>query len=264
MGDLTRRVWRLDAGSRVYEGFDMLAIARWPRDGQPGEVDLTVYHPPPGLVAAIRDGERVSVLAGYEDNTGAVEIGGGVAVPKSIDYDTTSLDMPLKVQLNATTVTQRVILSGSWASTSAATVLGFIGRAAGLSIDNQSGATLDYPFGYYLEGSVSAEVETIANDLGARWSIDNTTIHLWPADGVRPVTARVWSPQTGLMFASTNGGNAGEIRATARLTPALRQGHLLSMLSTQYKGPIRVLECTHEIDTKGDTWQSSAVGVPRG
>lgn len=260
MPELHGRDWRIEAGGRVFEGYDMRGAARWPRDGA-GEVSLTVYHPPETLIAAVRDGERVSVLAGYAGNTGPVEIGGGVAIQSSIEFDRMSVDRPMTVQLRATTVAQRVILSGSWDSTTARQVLDFIAREAGLELDDQTAEDVEYPFGYYIGDSVQSAVAAIAEDMGARWSIENATLTLWPASVARRETAVLWSPSTGLMYATQT---KGEIQVLAFMTPGLRKGHAARLLSTEYKGDVRAIEVVHEFDTQGDTWQTTAVVVPRG
>lgn len=263
-GDYTRRVWRIDAGSAQYEGIDFRAVVKWPRGGKPAVVDLTVYHPPATLVASIRNGERVAVLAGYADAMGAVEVGGGVPVSKSIEYDRASVDMPLKVQLNAVAALSRVVLSGSWATTTARTVLAWVAREAGLTVDDQSTADVSYPRGHFIEGGVQGVVEDLAEDLNCRWMIDGVNVRLWPRDGVARETATLWMPSTGLMLASTTGGTAGEIQAMATLTPGLRQGHVVRLKDIEHVGDVRTLEVAHELDTQGDTWQTSIIGVPRG
>ncbi len=263
-GDFTRRVWRIDAGSQQYEGLDFRAVVKWPRSGKPAVVDLTVYHPPATLIASIREGERVAVLAGYADAMGAVEVGGGVPVSKSIEYDRTSVDMPLKVQLNAISALSRVVLSGSWPTTSARQVLAWVAREAGLTVDDQSERDAEYPYGYFVEGGVQGVIEDLAADLGCRWMIDGVNVRLWPRNGVARETATLWMPSTGLMVASTTGGAAGEIQAMAVLTPGLRQGHVVRIKDLEHIGDVRTLEVAHELDTQGDTWQTSIVGVPRG
>lgn len=257
MGELMGRVWRIVVGSRSYSDIDLRAAARWPRDGAPATVDLTVYHPEPAMVNAIRAGEPAIVLAGYANDVGSVAIGGGRPVRKSLDYDRSSVDMPLTVQLSAAMTTSEVVLAASWPDTTAREVLASAARTAGLVLDDQSAADVRYPRGYVLAGGLTTALVELARDLGCRWMIDGATLRLWPVDGVARRSASVWTASTGLMSVTPAGADA-DLRATARLTPALRPGHTLRVEG----GDVRVLEVTHEIDTVSDTWQTSIAGRP--
>lgn len=263
MSDLFDRVWRLIVGDVEYEGADLRATARWPQGASPSTVDLTVYHPDPAFVDQIRAGTaRVSVLAGYADAMGAVEIGGGTPVRGSIIYDRSVVDMPLSVQLTASGAPASVVLSAAWATVTAREVLAWIARESGLEIDDQSAAHVRYTRGYVIDGGWLSVVGELAADLGCSWDVDGATLRLWPADGVSRTTASLWSPSTGLERAAP-AGDEGQIRAVRRLDPALRRGHLIRLISDDYAGEVRLLEAVHEVDTQGDTWSTTVVGVPR-
>lgn len=262
MSDLFGRAWRLLVGDVEYSGADLRATARWPQ-GSTATVDLTVYHPDPTMVDQLRAGTaRVSVLAGYAEATGSVEIGGGTPVRGSLVYDTTSVDMPATIQLTASGRPASTVLSAAWATVTAREVLAWIARESGLVLDDQSAADLRYARGYVLDGGWSSVVGSLAADLGCSWDVDGTTLRLWPSDGVSRPTASLWSASTGLERAEP-AAEQGQIRAVRRLDPALRPGHLIRLISDQYAGDVRVLEVVHEIDTQGDTWTTTAVGSPR-
>ena len=262
MSDLYDRVWRLLVGSVEYSGVDLRAVARWPQ-GSTGTVDLTVYHPDPMMVDQMRAGTaRVAVLAGYADAMGSVEIGGGTPVRGSLVYDRSVVDMPLSIQLSASGRPASTVLSASWATVTAREVLAWIARESGLELADGSAADVRYTRGYVLDGGWASVVGDLATDLGCSWDVDGSTLRLWPSGGVSRTTASLWSPSTGLERAAP-AADEGQIRAVRRLDPALRPGHLIRLISDDYAGEVRVLEAIHEIDTAGDTWATTAVGVPR-
>lgn len=252
--EIEHRDWRIVVGDIEVIDLDMRAICRWPS----GEVDLTMYHPDPRVVSSLKAGAAVQVLAGYLVSS---IIGSGAAIADSVEYDTASVDRPLTVQLTPLGTPSRAVLSASWPSTSARTVLEYIADAAGLELDDQSGQSIQYRGGYHLSGGLTGSIAELAEDLSARWTVDGNVLRLWPAAGVLQVQARVWAPDTGLMYASASGDG---IRAVGRLDARLRPGQIVRLLSDEYDGDIRVTECVHEVDTSGDTWQTTVLGVPYG
>lgn len=258
---LDGRVWALRVGDLVYDA-DLRATARYTA-GVPVEVQLTVYLPDPALVEQVRSRERlVTVLAGYAGDSGAVEIGTGIPVRGSIEHDTTSVDEPLTVTLSGRSPS-RVVLLASWESVTAREVLAWAAREAGLALEDLSPADLAYVRGYYVEGPIESVAADVAADLGCEWEIRGSTLALWPEGSGRPRTAQRWSAETGLQRVSPS-SSFGTVRATAVLYPAMRRGETVSIVSDQIAGDYRVTSVTHEIDTQGDTWQTTIEGVPLG
>ena len=258
---LDGRVWALRVGDLVYQA-DMRATARY-APGVPVEMQITVYLPNPTLVEQVRSRERiVTVLAGYSGDSGAVEIGSGIPVRGSIEHDTTSVDEPLTVTLSGRAAL-RVLLLASWETVTARDVLAWAAREAGLVLVDQSPADLRYVRGYYVEGPIESVAADVAADLGCEWEIRGSTLAVWPSATGRPTTAQRWSADAGLMRVSPASWG-GRIRATAALYPAMRRGEIVSIVSDQIAGDYRVDSVTHEIDTQGDTWQTTIEGVPRG
>lgn len=261
---LDGRTWAVLVGETLYEDIDVRASVRYPRDGGRAETQLTVYLPSPILVEQVRARmQRVSVLAGYTGEGGRIEIGGGIPVANSIEYDRVSIDQPLTATLAESPATGSLVLSAAWKSIDAASVLAWVSGEAGLVLDNQATVAVQYERGYYIDGTVSAVVAELADDLGCEWQIDGPTLSLWPAGSARKMTATRWSADTGLMWSGPS-SDAGEIRATARLYPGLRRGDIVSIIDDELAGDFVAREVSHEIDTQGDTWMTSIAGRPRG
>jgi hypothetical protein len=259
MGELLGQVWALQAGDQVFEGLDLRAVARWPKDSGP-EVDVVVYHAGPvlrGIVEARN--ERVSVLAGYQRDQGAIEIGGGRVVADSIELDRASPDRPFEFQLSGRDAATQVVLSLAYASVLASDLVEEIRQTASLAGDIRLGSDIEYSR-YNVSGGFSGILEDIARDTGSAWEVDGETLRMWPANEPRRETADVWAPSTGLMRVS---GAGNEIRARAMLRPALRPGDAIRIEDEGYSGTLRLVDVTHEIDSYGGTWTTSIVGRPR-
>lgn len=259
MGELHGQVWALQAGDQVFEGLSLRAVARWPRDGG-SDLDVTVYHAGPTLRGIIeaRD-SRISVLAGYSGDQGAVEIGGGRVIADTIEEDRSDVDRPLSWQLDGRMATTEVVLSACWGSVMASEVIDYIRAEAGLAGDIRLGADREYSR-YDVAGGVSGALAALARDTGSSWEIDGSTLHFWPASEPRREYADVWSPSTGLLRVS---GSGSEIRARALLRPYLRPGDCITIEDESYAGDVRLLDVAHEVDTYGGTMTTDIVGRAR-
>lgn len=259
MGELVGQVWEIRAGDQAFEGLDIRAVARWPKTGA-GSVDVVINHAGPVLRGIVDErSERISILAGYQRDQGAVEIGGGQVVADSISLDRASPDRPFEFQLSTQRRVRQVRLSAAFEAVSASELIEYIRTEAGLAGTIELGQDVTYSR-YSFEGSVSKSVSRLAADTGSEWDIDGDTLVMWPATSQRRITADVWSVSTGLMRVS---GTADEIRARAMLRPALRPGDVLRIEDEGYSGDVRVIDAVHEIDTYGGTWATTITGEPR-
>ncbi len=259
MGSLRGHVWAVQAGTQVFEGLDVRAIARWPKGGATSTVDVVVNHAGPvlrGFVEARR--ERISILAGYQEDQGAVEIGGGRVVRDTAEEDRASVDRPLSFQLSARKATDEIVLSAAFEDVSTEDVLRYIAAQAGLATEIDLSSSVIYPT-YSLSGGLVRAVDAVVRDAAGRWDVDNATLRVWSADAPRRRTADVWSPSTGLERVS---GAGNEIRAQAFLRPALRPGDLIRIVDETYQGDVTVAEVVHEIDTFGGRWATTIAGRP--
>jgi hypothetical protein len=248
-------------GEQVYEGLSMRAVARWPAPGTPASVALVVNHGGPVLVEQVSAGTQlVRVLAGYEGEQGAVEIGGGYPIPGTVAEDRSSVDRPLEFEVSASRVASVALLSAAWASIAASEVIAWVAEQAGLATDLRLGTDPQFSR-YSVSGGMMGVLADLAESTESQWTIEGPTLRMWPqGDAYRP-TADLWSPNTGLISVS---GEGAEIRAQALLRPSLRPGDVVRIVDAGYAGDLRVLEALHEIDTYGATWYTSIVGVPRG
>jgi hypothetical protein len=253
-------VWRLEVGAQVYEGLDLRAVARHPR-AAPATCDLVVYHGGPVLEEQLSAGtEEVRVLAGYRAS-GPVLIARGYPIPRTVQTDSSSQDRPTEVQISASRGAARTaLLSAAWVDVSASEVLRFVAESAGLELDARLARDPQYP-SYAVQGGLLSVARALARDCGCELDVGAASLRLWPAGEVARITAEVWSPSTGLRSASATGT---EIAASALLTPALRPGDSLRLLSERYSGDVLVHDVVHEVDTYGGTWYTSCTGVPRG
>lgn len=259
MGELRGQVWEVRAGDQVFEGLDVRAIARWPKSGESPTVDVVINHAGPVLLGFLEAREeRVSILAGYADDQGVVEIGGGRVVEDSVEEDRSSVDRPVEFQLSNRKATDEVVLSASWASVAASEVLEYIRGEAGLAGDIRLGSDLQYTR-YSIDGGFASVLEDLAGDTGSDWEVDGATLRMWPSAEEYQTTADLWSPSTGLMRVS---GADKEIRAAALLRPALRPGDAIRIVDDGYQGDLRLTEVTHEIDTYGGMWMTTVTGRP--
>lgn len=262
--ELWGRVWEIQVDGESFGAVSTRATARYPA-GQPSTIDLEVYHPDPALVSLARDKTtRWRVLAGYESDGGAQEIGQGTPIPGSVTYRRDLDDMPLALQLSSRAAATRIILSRSWASIRASEVLDAIAEDLGLSLAYTPGDRDPlYSRGYVAQGTAATVLDPLARDLGATWQIDGVTLRAWPIGDAQVTTADVWAADTGLLEAPETDGETGQILAAARLRPAIRQGHAVYLDDEGYTGAVITLDAQHEIDTDGDAWLTSIRGRPR-
>ncbi len=266
MSELWGRTWELQVDGTSFGPVSMRALVRYPA-GKPGSIDLDVYHPDPDLLSLARDkATRWRILAGYLSDGDAQEIGQGTPIPKSVSYRRDTEDPVLALQLSSRAAATRIVLSASWPSVLASDVLADVAAQLGLSLA-YTPSEIDplYSRGYVVSGTVSAVMGPLARDLGCTWQIDGTTLRAWPIGEAQVVTADVWSADTGLLEAPQTDGETGQILASARLRPSLRQGHAVYLDDEGYTGAVTLLDVEHDLgDTDADTgWVTSIRGRPR-
>lgn len=247
-------------GATIYEGLDVRAVARHPAAG-PSTCDLVIYHGGRELEDLLSVGESdVVVLAGYRDDQGPVEIARGRPIPDTVETDHSSQDRPTECQISSSRGSSaRAVLSAAWVDVAASEVLQFVADQAGVELDARLATDPIFP-SYTIGGGMLSVLRDLAAATGSELQISPTAIRMWPSGEVARVTAEVWSPSTGLRTASATGR---QITASCLLSPAMRPGDSIRLLSTRYNGDVRVTEVVHEIDSYGGTWYTSIKGVPR-
>lgn len=232
--------------------------------GEPvDDADVTIYNPDDDILAMLREGATVRLLAGY--GVPSELIAGGVA-PLSVRYmrSPPNPNVVFGVQDGGVALRESP-LSLSWSeSVKASAIIDRVLSASTLGrgvIDLPN--DVEYTRGHVIYGSARDALMTIARDCGCDFAVQHNNVHFWPRGGDKRRTAVVISEETG-MLESPVAGDKGTWRVSVLLEPSLRPGDAVRVKAPGvFDGVLILQEVTHRVDTgwSGD-FTSDVTGVP--
>lgn len=223
---------------------------------------VEVWMPAPGLRGIVDAPDAVTrLMAGYEDG-GPVEIMRGETVADSVIERRDGPDRVLSWQVTgARRATLDAVPSRSWSRVRASDVIEYVRQDAGIPADViRVGADYEFARGYLTEGSVRDELTIMCEATGSTWTIVDGRLRVLPVGEQARPRRELWSASTGLLPspAQTTEG----VIASALLSPSLRPGDGVRIVSEGYAGDVVVREVRHAGDSHGQAWYTTIQGRP--
>lgn len=124
-----------------------------------------------------------------------------------------------------------------------------------------------YVSGMSVDGPSQEQMDKILASAGCSWSIQDGSLQILPAKGVRSNEAAVVSQNEGMIGAPQFNTNVKEgeppiMTATMLLRPEILPGSKISMQSLNINGLFRVSKITHDGDTHGANWYTMIEATP--
>lgn len=107
--------------------------------------------------------------------------------------------------------------------------------------------------GLALSGSISAALDTVLEQAGIEWSVQDGQLQLLERGGARQVRAAVLSSDTGLV-SSPSVDERGNVKVRSLIAPGLTPGLLVQLQSRLVSGFYRVESARYTGDTEGPEW----------
>jgi hypothetical protein len=263
-----RRAYALEIGrpGAVGTRYDGISYSAQVEQGPRTTCRLTIRNPGEIAERIGDDGAIVRVLAGYEDEVGAVELAAGTIVRGTVEDARTTAEPSISMDLLAGqyTAERRIIALTLPPGVDTLGVIVPVRDALGLLPDSIALATPQvYQRGYIVAGRGLGVLRSLVLDAGSEYAITGQRLRIWPRGQSAPVRAERWSPESGLLEASLPAGESG-IVATCLLRPAVRPGDVVVIASPRYTGEVVAREVRHDLDTEGQAWITTIRARPRG
>lgn len=147
----------------------------------------------------------------------------------------------------------------------AATILGDIAAAAGLTLRN-TGVAGKSLTDQALDGTALDQIATVAGAAGISWTIEATNLIIWPADTGRPVSSVTLGPSTGLIGYPLY--TQGRVMLRSQFEPRLTLGMPVEVQSSlpYAAGRWNVVAFSHAIDAEvpNGAWQTEIIVMKLG
>jgi hypothetical protein len=245
------------------EGLRISATVRRALGEAVDDAEVVIYNPEDTVLAILREGAVVRLLAGY--GTPSEIISGGVS-PLSVKFRRSAPNPTVTFGVQDGGVALREApLSLSWSeSVKASAVINRIllsstlGRGV-ISLDND----VEYTRGHVVYGSARDALMSIARDCGCEFTVQNNNINLWPKGGERLRSAVVISEATGMLDNAVAGENGSWV-VSVLLEPSIRPGDVVRVKDPGiFDGVLRVQEVTHRVDSGWDnSFTTEITGFP--
>jgi len=264
VGFLRYQQVRIEASGTLRElppGLHSIVSATY-RSGDDATAVVTVHHPAPGTVSALREvGAVVEVVAGYiEDGPPPGVIVRGRVIAGAVREVWRRPQHYVEAQVRPADVrTRAVVQARAWETTTGREVWEHVVRSSGMTAGRpppDQGAV--YRRGYSVRGDPSPLLRVIAADAGWRYTTSSGVVDVWgPADSV-PLIA----PDTGLID-SAERVDDGRVTLRCQLRPDVRPGSVVAVQSRTLGASavrVRVSEVVVASDSREGAFELAVTG----
>lgn len=266
MAGLFNRTWSLRVGAPGEEGLEWGPPTRISFDvalstrSSANKTTIALYNISPASIGVLNTEKAViNLRAGFDalDGqifSGSVAVGGVVTERKGATLVTTITGGEGELELQLT----YVVKSYTRGITNI-TIFKELADDLGVSIrDENLIETLTYSGGWVHEGQAKGALDSLAEDIGARWSIQAGQLLVLRDDQNTAETAYVISPESGMVGIPKQ--VKGGIEIQSLLLAPLRPGNLIIVQSESVNGTYRLDEVQHKGDYRGQDWYTNLKG----
>lgn len=263
MGFLRYQQVRIEADGRLRELSPRLhtIVRATYRQGDQATATVTVHHPAPDTVTAMRaTGAVVEVVSGYvEDGPSPGIIVRGRVIAGSVREVRQGTTHTVEVQVRPADVRSAdVVPAKSWATVTGREVWDYVVRESGMDAGRPPpDAGADYRGGFTLRGDPSPILRRVARDAGWRYTVSGGVVDVWG-----DVEAADIGPDTGLI-GSAQRSDDGRVSARIQLRPDVRPGSRATIRSRALGASavtVRVVETDISADSREGSFEVAIVG----
>ncbi len=225
---------------------------------------IRIYNLSSATVAEFeKQGAIVTLNAGYAQGLGAGVLISGDVSDITTERNGADIATVIEVSDGTNVIREKTVSVAMTGVVTAENALRKIADNIGLPLSISEPIKSKYQSGFACYGAPMDAIDKICRKIKYLYSVENGTLNLWPANGVKKTSVVSLSASTGLIGRpekiTINKQNGWSVESL--LNPSAVVGGRISVKSDAVNGILKIINVVHTGDTHGNEWTTTTEGI---